>query len=201
MANQLRGKLFGGYDKKQVNTLLSDKSMQYDEALAARQERINALRDENQAMKEELARYRAKEQDICGALVMAQQQATVLLEDAKREAEEESHRLVEENKLLYRRTLELFDSIHTEYETQLNSLESIRADVERCAARVRRHQETNQDLRRAFLKQYLVVCDEADQPGGESHSRMAPRDRLSARASGSPSANLGAGDSSVTLPR
>ena len=180
--------------------LLSDKSMQYDEALAARQERINTLRDENQAMKEELARYRAKEQDICGALVMAQQQATTLIEDAKREAEEESHRLVEENKLLYRRTLELFDSIHAEYETQWNSLESIRADVERCAARVRRHQETNQDLRRAFLKQYLVVFDEPDQVG-ESHSRMASSDRLSATSSGSPPASMGTGDSSVTLPR
>ncbi len=200
MANHLRGKLFGGYDKKQVNMLLSDKSMQYDEALAARQERINTLRDENQAMKEELARYRAKEQDICGALVMAQQQATTLIEDAKREAEEESHRLVEENKLLYRRTLELFDSIHAEYETQWNSLESIRADVERCAARVRRHQETNQDLRRAFLKQYLIVFDEPDQVG-ESHSRMASSDRLSATSSGSPPASMGAGDSSVTLPR
>lgn len=201
MATRLRGKLFG-YDKKQVNTLLSDKSTQYEEALAARQERINALRDENRAMKDELAALKAREQSVVDALVTAQQQADQTIADAKREAEIYNHALVEENKLLHRRTLDMFDAIHDYYETQLMNLEKIRADVDRCVQRVQRHQEENQEARRAFIKQFLVVCDGPGQVAGvDSQPATAFSASLSAAMSASALGSLGAGDSSVTVLR
>ena len=198
MATQLRGKLFG-YDKKQVNTLLSDKSMQYEEAVSIRQERINALRDENRTLKEELAALRAREQSVVNSLVTAQQQAARIIEEARGEAERLNRQLVEENKLLHRRTLDMFDAIHDYYQAQLGSLEKIRCDVDRCAERVERHQQENMEARKAFHKLFLVVCDGLPQP--DSQSPISLNGAASAAMSASPPGNLGAGDSSVTVPQ
>lgn len=196
MATQLRGKLFG-YDKKQVNTLLSDKSMQYEEAVAIRQERINALRDENRTLKDELTALKTREQSVVNSLVTAQQQAGRIIAEARGEAEGLNRQLVEENKLLHRRTLDMFDAIHDYYQIQLTSLEKIRADVDRCAERVERHQQENLEARKAFLKLFFVVCDGL--PQKESQSPMAASGSASAAMSATPSGSLGAGDSSVTV--
>lgn len=198
MATQLRGKLFG-YDKKQVNTLLSDKSMQYDEAVAVRQERINALRDENRALKDELAALKAREQSVVNSLVTAQQQAGRIIEEARGEAEVLNRQLVEENKLLHRRTLDMFDAINDYYQTQLIDLEKIRADVDRCTERVERHQQENLEARKVFQKKYFVVCDGL--PQKDSQSPMAANGSASAAMSAAPSGSLGAGDSSVAMLR
>ena len=80
-------KVFRGYDPRQVDQFLKTKEESDAMVLQAQRERIDQLADENNRLKEQLAKFNDKEKAISDALVQSQQLAVKLQNDADKYAE------------------------------------------------------------------------------------------------------------------
>jgi cell division septum initiation protein DivIVA len=158
MPSQFRLRLFG-YDRKQVNGFLSEKSSEYEEALAARQERLISMRDKNSALTTDLDRYRHMEADISAALITAREKASELITQSTREALRERGRLEEQIYGLERLTLDLFSDMETTLLTYEKQLETIKAEMEQRMRLNRERLEAIVGQREAFLRDSFKLLD------------------------------------------
>lgn len=81
-----------GYDKKQVNDYIARLSAEHEAALALK----NEIRDQNNILKNELARYRNMEQEISSVLITARATANGIIKEGEQNAVAEKERLKEE---------------------------------------------------------------------------------------------------------
>jgi len=86
-----RTSLFG-FDKKQVNEYIARLSAEHENALALKSE----IRDQNNILRNELARYRAMEQEISSVLITARATANGIIKEGEQSAMAEKERLKEE---------------------------------------------------------------------------------------------------------
>ena len=86
-----RTSLFG-YDKQQVDEAIKRLTTEHDAALALK----NELRDQNNILKNELARYRSMEQEISSVLITARATANGIIRDGEQSAIAEKERLKDE---------------------------------------------------------------------------------------------------------
>lgn len=123
---------FFGYNKRQVNEFISRMLSEHETALALKNERFIEIRDQNNIMKAELARYRSMEQEISSVLITARTTALELISEGERSAEAEKARLMDEINLLdklaqaqYQRlenaAIQAADCVHG-FEMELNEL-------------------------------------------------------------------------------
>lgn len=80
-------KVFRGYDPRQVEQFLKTKEESDAMVLQAQRERVDQLADENNRLKEQIAKYTDKEKAISDALIQSQQLAAKLQNNAQKYAE------------------------------------------------------------------------------------------------------------------
>ena len=80
-------RVFRGYDPKQEDAYLKNKTESDNMVLQAQRERVDQLVDENNRMKAQIAKYKADEQAISQALIQSQHLATKMQNDADKYAE------------------------------------------------------------------------------------------------------------------
>jgi len=88
---------FRGYDKAEVDEYIAEMQRKNDEVLGEQKERIFALVDENEALKEQIKQYKMDEQAIAKSLVESQK----LAEELKSDAENFSRIALERAKIFY----------------------------------------------------------------------------------------------------
>ena len=91
MKARFRISLFG-YDRKQVDEYLARLSAEHESALALKAE----IRDQNNILKNELARYRSMEQEISSVLITARATANGIIKQGEQNAVAEKDRLRDE---------------------------------------------------------------------------------------------------------
>lgn len=158
MPSQFRVRLFG-YDRKQVNGFLSEKLSKYEEALAARQERLISMRDKTSELNTEVERYRHMEADISAALITAREKASELIAQSTREAMRERERLEEQICGLERLTLDLFSDMETTLLSYERQLETIKGEMEQRMRLNRERLASIVEQREAFLRDSFKLLD------------------------------------------
>jgi len=82
-----------GYNRSRVQARMAE----WEEICEEKQKRVLDLRDENEALKEEVGRLRAREKEVSQALIEAHARADDIIREAQAKAEEElrkSHQLL-----------------------------------------------------------------------------------------------------------
>lgn len=112
MRGDFRTALFG-YNRRQVKEYITRLNGEHENALGLRNDRFIELRDQNNIMKAELARYKSMEQEISDVLITARTTANELIREGEKSAQEEKANLVEEIKQLDRLTHALYTRLET----------------------------------------------------------------------------------------